>query len=593
MATPLVLDDYGRPVDWTVASTVEEDWGTWKVYCGTTDVTEFRGVRTVIREHTFVEPFAYGPAVIAFPQISPYDTLGAGDLDWFVQGMNVTLKKLDPDGVTETNAWEGIAASWDPEHAADGYVMVVQCMGALFQASLEPMPPDFDTDRIDVGLAIKQALDGLPARRYAALPTVVTTIGTRNRGAWNSRLDHVQEILSTAYNADGTRQWTVGCNPGRFPTLHQKDLTSVHWHVAVGTPGATLRERSDITSSVNVIFGEGIAPDGGRWRNTRYPTAADPVFVPLASVSQNMPYTYDGEGNATVNPSFDPARLRVARYENFGAGVEKSDGVDSARGELTRDVNPGWFGTLTLTIDPEEGSRLDMRAGQNIALRHHHGDPTRLFHIAQVHVDDLTGAVTLTIDTNARDAITLVALHARNKDAATDPARRLSPPRRRSRQTPDSTAVFDAESGAGLIPATSCAADAWTIIRIPASRYGTIARTVMTAASAASSFAVGVFSKAVTAGTLNSLVGNPISGTGWDVNADSLSAAGLLMAWGDTLELAGYWPLSGDGTHPVTGRLIDDGSWDFISDTPPWLWVAVFPDVACTFSGRLYLAPEQ
>lgn len=597
------LDARGRPdpavykIDETL--TVREDWGYLRVYAGGVDVTFLRDVPTEIREYGYLEPFGYGPAVLAFPQISPFDTLGAGDLDWLVQGFNVDLHWEDPvtGDIDLDPLWEGLAGVWHPEANDKGYTFVVPCLGALQQAQHEPMQPSFTDELVDVGAALKAAYDGVPARRWATFPAVTTTRGTRNRGSWQSVHDYAQEVLSTAYNADGTRQWTIGCDTGRQPTLHQKDMTTVHWHLAVGTPGAVLDEQSDIGSAPNVIFGEGVL-DGGRWRNSRYPDEASgnpPVFVPLASVSENMPFTYDSDGNPTANPSFDPDRLRVARYENMGDGISKAEGTASALGELGRDVNPGWYGTLTLDIDPEEGSRRDIRAGQNIALRHHHGNPTRLFHIAEVKVDHSNNQVALTIDTNARDWITLEGLIKRDREAATDPARRLNPPRRRSRQTPDSHPVFDTESSAGIIPATALTADVWNIIRIPAARYGTINVTAMLTASSATKFAAGVFGQEPTTTLLDTHVGNPITGPGWDIaeaHYDVLVAAGWLMSWGTDTELAGYSPQAGDGTHPVTGRLDDDGPWDFISTDPPWLWVVVFPDLACTLTGRLYVAPE-
>lgn len=598
----LTVDDKGRPVDWAVASEVREEWGHLRVFCGGEDVTFLRDVPTEIRNYEYQEPFEYGPAEIAFPQITPFDTLGDPDfpdLEWLVQGVNVEIYREDPDtgDLDEDPIWEGFASTWDPEYDEKrGYVFVLKCAGALAQAQLEPMPPSFEGGLVDAGAALKEAFDGVPSRRYATFPTVVTTRGTRNRGSWQSRYDYAQEILSTLYNADGTRQWTVGCDPGRVPTLHQKDMTTVHCHLAVGTQGAVLNETSDVTSSVGVIFAEGIAEDGGRWRNSRYPDSNPPVFVPLAYVSDNMPYTYDGEGNPTANPSFDPDRLRVARYENMGAGISKSEGVESALAELGRDVNPGWYGEWVLNIDPEEMSRRDLRAGMNIAARHHHGHPTRLFHIARVKVNHQTGAVAITVDTNARDWITLDGLRKRDREAATDPARRLNPPRRRSRMTPDNTIVFDAENGAGLVPSTALDGGAWNVIRIPASRYGTIVRTIMTTVSVETKFAVGIFSKSITASAVLALVGNPITGSAWDTSeavADDLSDVGLQMAWGDSTELAGYWPLAGDGTNPITGRLQDDGSWDFVSDEPPYLWLAIYPADDCTLTGRLYLAPEQ
>lgn len=596
------LDALGRPVDWQIASTTQADWGSVRVFVGSTDVTFLRGVPTEVKSWSFVEPFGYGPAEIAFPQISPYDTLGAGDLSWFKQGMDVTLTRLHPDG-SQSPLWEGFAASWEPDQSEDGYTFGLHLSGALQQANLEPHPPAWETQRVDLGIAIGNALNRVPGRRYGVLPFTVTNIGTRNRGGWSTVLDYVQELLSTAYNSDGTKQWTVTCAPGRQPRLHVKDTTTQHWTVSMGAPGVLLRESSDITSTVNVIYGEGIDDATGcRWRNSRYPSTYDsPVFVPLVGVSQNMPYLYDnetGDGDGVgwdVNPAYDPTRLRVARYENYGSGVTLAEGVQSARAELKRDVNPGWSGTLELTTDPEEGSKLDIRAGQNIGIRHHHGAAVRLFHIAQADVaqDGPGWKVTLTVDTNARDTITLAGIRARDKEAATDPARRLNPPRRRARQTMDEHPVFDCESGAGKVAPFTAAGGAWTVKRVPFAAWGSIVRSTFST-SGPTTFAAAVFGKVVTPSQVAALVPSPLTAEApWDAPADDLSDLGLQVAWGSSTQAGGYYPGQQDKPPAiVTGRMVDDAQWDYISDAPPWVYLAVFPGASTTFTVRFDNAPD-
>ena len=166
--------------------------------------------------------------------------------------------------------------------------------------------------------------------------------------------------------------------------------------------------------------------------------------------------------------------------------------------------------------------------------------------------------------------------------------------------TPDQRPVFDSETGAGLVPTTALTGGEWNIIRVPASRYGTINRTVLRCLTPATTFAAGFFSKAVTTSTLDTLVGNPLTEDyGWDANAELLnwdpddsSTEGLLQAWGDHFKAAGYFPLGDLETDPVTGKMDDGGSWDFVSDDSPHLWLAVFPADDCTLTGRLYVAPE-
>ncbi len=692
------LDRLGRPVDWTVSQVLAADWGTVRVFAGSAlagmvDVTYFRGVQTQVKSWSYVEPFGYGPAEISFPQISPYDSLGTGDLSWFVQGMDINLVRLQPDGSTQVPLWEGFAASWEPEQTDTGYEFGLHLQGALHQATLEPHPPSWLHRRVDIGVSIGEALNRVPGRRYGELPFTLTNITTRNRGSWQTVLDYVQELLSTAYNRDATKQWTLSCGPGRQPRLHVKDVETQHWTVSMGAPGVLLRETSDITATVNVIYGEGIDDENGcRWRNTRYPTAYDrPVFVPLVGVSQNMPYIYDDEAKRDgdgvgwdVNPNYDPRRLRVARYENFGNGLTLQQGKESALAELKRDVNPGWQGTLELTSDPEEGCKLDIRAGQNIGVRHHHGHPVRLFHISQVDVavDDPGFKVTLTVDTNGRDNVTVAGIRARDKEAATDPARRLNPPRRRARQTMDEHPVFDCESGAGQFPAWPVTGGTWNVRRVPFAAWGSIVRTYFET-SPPTTYAAGVFGRPITRSSLDAHVGNPLAsedpwdrdadqlseyvheagtlpyvnadamtkteaqrliGEGWygdpedrmealyppDVGnpyvlvtaltaaeADRLRSAGwtddpndglealyppphhptgtghhLQVAWGSSNQRGGYYPGQQDKGSPVTGRMLDDAQWDYISSQPPWVWLAFYPAGSTTLTGRFFNAPD-
>ncbi|HET9654601.1 MAG TPA: peptidoglycan-binding domain-containing protein, partial [Kineosporiaceae bacterium] len=92
--------------------------------------------------------------------------------------------------------------------------------------------------------------------------------------------------------------------------------------------------------------------------------------LPLAWDPKVMPRLYNADGSdAGPNPAYDPAVPVVDRDENFGPGISKEDGRRSAVAELARSSTPGWVGTIVLRADPNEGSRWDIQAGQNILLR--------------------------------------------------------------------------------------------------------------------------------------------------------------------------------------------------------------------------------
>lgn len=314
-------------------------------------------------------------------------------------------------------------------------------------------------------------------------------------------------------------------------------------------------------------------------------------FAPLAFDKRVEPFIYNVRGEILGdNPDFDPTILRVERYENFGENITKHDAILSARAELARVEDPGIQGTVTLRIDPEEISRFELRAGMNLNLKSYRG-ANHLLHIAGVSVDWPGQSVTLTVDDKARDLMTLGAIRARNVDAATDPVRRNLPMRRRSRQAQDDIVIFDAESGAGIIPKHALYGGLWTVIRIPAGQLGEISKTTFTTWDSASKFAVGVFAAPITSNHMVSLVGNPLSGTKpWSVEADALVDAGIMVAWGGPGQAMGYYPNaeSDDPTPTLTGRFEDSATWFYESTIPPWLWVAEYALNSCFIKGRMY-----
>src|ERR1700722_10609051 len=97
------LDSNSLPVDWVPTSTIEEDWGRYQIVVGEVDVTFFRGFATQLGDMSWAEPFGDDTADIIFPQISPWDELGTGDLAWCVPGANVEIYKVEPDGTVDVS----------------------------------------------------------------------------------------------------------------------------------------------------------------------------------------------------------------------------------------------------------------------------------------------------------------------------------------------------------------------------------------------------------------------------------------------------------------------------------------------------------
>jgi peptidoglycan hydrolase-like protein with peptidoglycan-binding domain len=310
---------------------------------------------------------------------------------------------------------------------------------------------------------------------------------------------------------------------------------------------------------------------------------------PLAERIEVDPYVYDAFGAVLgPNPKFDRSVVRVERWETFGEGVEKTTADLSAMAEIARDSRAAVVGTVTLTADPNEMSRYDLRAGMNLLLQGYEGRDV-LLHIAGVSTawNSQGRPVTLTVDEHARDMLTVAAIRARDR-SVTDPVRRLRHNRRASRIVPDRAVPWDFEAGGGIIPRFVLAAGLWSVVRIPAASAGTVVQAILTTESPATKFAVAVFNQPVTPANIKPIVPNPLAVTDW---ATGLAGKGLVVAWGQQGQGEGYYPGSEDAGGTVTGQMNDSGSWQFQSLVPPWLWVAIFSPVQTIVSGRLYPQP--
>jgi hypothetical protein len=330
-------------------------------------------------------------------------------------------------------------------------------------------------------------------------------------------------------------------------------------------------------------------------------------FMPIAEWTAVEPWRFNAQGaKVGKNTHFQPSAVRIEHYDNYGDHFTKADARASALNSLHWSYHhPGWSGTITLDADLIQGSRFLIRAGENILIKGFKGrgwtssDKVYLFHIAQVD-RDLTAeppTVTLTVDTNARDLMTIAAVAERDYNTR-HPSDRQTPNHRASRITQDTAVVWDYENGAGVIPKHAQYAGLWTVMRIPAGERGTIAATRFYTSVPHSAFAVAVFGKPVTDRWLRSLLGNPLVNfkgkdgrdyNPWDYHAVALDNAGYLYAVGGPDIPAGYYPTNDtSNAKNLTGWLKDDNSWYFESQHAPWLWVAVYTAKSCYVEGRLY-----
>lgn len=305
----------------------------------------------------------------------------------------------------------------------------------------------------------------------------------------------------------------------------------------------------------------------------------------IAARSEVLQFLTNPKGDLVgENPDFNRGIPRVETYDNYGSRVTKYEGEVSAAARLRRDYPANYVGTVTLTIDPEEGSRFEMKAGQNITLKAHRG-ANRMFHIARVHVQWDAGTVQLELDTAGRDYLTLAQFRDRWREVS-DPSGRPQRIYRNSKATEDRKVVWDCESGAGIIPRHAINAGLWNVLRIPCGENGNVVSTDFTVETPAR-FSVGVFDRPVTHSMLSAVGSSPLNEGYWD--DDFWNDWGLIMAYGGEGQAGGFWPGLESNGDPLTGRMIDDASWHFEAITPPWLWLALWVESPSTnyISGRL------
>ena len=269
--------------------------------------------------------------------------------------------------------------------------------------------------------------------------------------------------MTVGWSSPGVRLWQEKAGQPVTGTLSQDDR--VEWR----------RIQAEAGIRVDDYLGpQTWAASFGTGSNTG---SLDGAFIaPIASATEVRPDLLGPDGDVLgPNPDYVRDVLPVDRYINYGAGVTKAEGRRASRELLARDAEPGWAGTVTFTMDPNEGSRYMIREGHNIRIRGVQGSSVRV-HVERVEVSDTV--VTCTVDSKARDNPTLDAILDRER-AAVDPARAY---RRQQTKGTVSTdrATWDSESPGGKVPKHAVFGGLWNVLRIPFAQYGDIVRSSLT-----------------------------------------------------------------------------------------------------------------
>lgn len=572
-------------------------WGRLAVtLSGEGDITYLDGAPIDVQRWSAAQPFGDGPAIIKLPQ---RDYTDATVHTW--TDRDVEIRLVPADGSTNKILWEGYVVS--VEDADNGAATELHCQGALYQLDeyvRAPLVIDFDLNVVDFLQA--QFSQGIrPHLRLSDLEVEGTppTVTTRQTGAWDRALSgYIREMLFLLQENDGT-PWTIDLKRSRIPRLRAvKDLSATpDVTVEAVWPGVDPALVRDASETTNVVYGEGVDKAGQVWRNADYTTGIA-TYDPLANTDAAHP--------SDDNPDFDGSIIRRERHIHFPGGTSFAEGQTSAQQVLDRDKDATWVGRLTLLVDPSEKSRFEIDPGDNVLLKGYRGSDVTL-QVAERDVDWTNLTVTLTVDEQRRDVLTIADLLERRREGSTGPVAQLR--RGRSSQIAEDTKVpWDDNAGSGYIPRESKDADdpdtdtptttpdafmqitagQWSIIAFPAAQRAAIRKTTLQlynddGTKLAEPFYAAVFSNAVGAGDLDD---PPLAvNHQWeDLPNDAVEVVGF----GSDGQRAGYSPgFESDGDDP-TGLLEDEAPWQI--DLPAghgFLWLAVWCDTSGWLQGRL------
>lgn len=436
---------------------ISTELGYWRIFAtppggARREITVFRGAPIVLGQLSFTDPFSDGVATLSMNQVTAWDNLGEGDLDWLVPDCDIDILWQNTGLYQFKWTWEGYIVSFDTTVSGSSATFTVQCKGALYGLDDYLAVPTFPTNPIPYELLIADAFDQVkhpahlgklkttfpsdwaitvpanndPAYLSFLKPWGVSTgqkwtgLTSRSTGGWEPLLTgFVQTLLGSMYMAGGA-QWTIRNNGNRMPELFLRRIPEASdpkiIEIDLADPGVQLTASKDFSQRANVVYGAGqdeagityngmaITPDG---KSTYYrPYAANPVVWPRSA-----------------NASFDKAMKAKEVYLNFQQGLNEAGAIEVARTHLQRFNEPGYTGTIVLgadvrTADGEPMPRLLIREGRTIRIQGLGGVPEGvLAHVSQVQVDFASLTTTLTYDTKYRDQLTVSEVQARTRDA--------------------------------------------------------------------------------------------------------------------------------------------------------------------------------
>mgnify|MGYP000125467913 CR=1 FL=1 len=315
---------------------------------------------------------------------------------------------------------------------------------------------------------------------------------------------------------------------------------------------------------------------------------------PLARDTSVERWTYYADGSISgENPYRDPNILPVDADLSYGDRISRGRATTNAN-RLVADFADGplVMGSATLTIDPPDMSRLDLReCGQIVAdytaAGETPGSRALSLRIARLEIQPESDAMPLsmTLATRPYPALDLATRLDRDRSAASNPARSFYAQLHRAQRPWKDVNGWDSESGAGIIRSLHCAAGEWTVVKFIGAQRGSI-MALKANSDPASRYAMALFGDAIDAAGVAALVSAPLSeaptSAGWwaEVSESDLEDAAWIESWGMYTQACGYYPYaeSDDPTPSTSGKTRDFQTYTFESLSPPWLWLAIWSE---------------
>lgn len=326
------------------------------------------------------------------------------------------------------------------------------------------------------------------------------------------------------------------------------------------------------------------------------PAAEDPAVKPFRRSGSGAVIARNPAYDATVNP----VDRTIAMGQGTKAQIRRNARNVLRSGEI-------WRGTI------------EINTGAIIAGEHTPGDPITdllraraikpgmnlwaplfaggiVLHVAGVSVN--ANSVTLVVSTVPDDTIPVWAAIQRDRDNRNTVHRSFFAQRRSSSFERDNT--FD-EVG-GTISPIQLDPDNWTVFPVVAKQAGTIEKLRMQL-SPAREFAVAIFGREISPRRLRRVTNAPLTAAGrkrWtneNINTALDRDHVLLYVAGVDDDPCGYSPGHKSEDEPLTGKLIDDASFPFVtflndSDRGSVLWVAVWVGASATLRGGRIMWPS-